>query len=61
MPNDFDVPEDVRELLRDAWTLISRNRDDDDPKFRDWRERFHARLGVDPSRFGDDPDTDDVP
>ena len=55
-----DIPDDVRELLRDAWTLISRQRGRD-PKIIDWRARFRARFGRDDDTFGDVPDADDVP
>jgi hypothetical protein len=59
VPIGDDIPDDVRELLRDAWTLISRQRIND-AKENDWRERFRARLGLTDS-FGDRPDADDVP
>ena len=59
MPIGDDIPDDVRELLRDAWTLISRQRIND-AKENDWRERFRNRLGLTDS-FGDRPDADDVP
>ena len=59
MRNTDDIPDDVRELLRDAWTLISRQRETD-AKIIDWRERFRARF-VFTGGFGDRPDSDDVP
>ena len=55
-----DIPDDVRELLRDAWTLISRQRGRDS-KVIDWRDRMRARLNHVADDFGDKPDADDVP
>ena len=52
-----------RELLRDAWTLISAHRKGirvDESKVRDWVERFRSHVrSLD--GFGDLPDSDDVP
>lgn len=55
-----ELPDDVRELLRDAWTLISRQRETD-AKIIDWRNRFRERFGRNEDSFGDLPDADDVP
>lgn len=57
------MDEDTKELLRDAWTLISAHRKGltvDPAKVADWRQRFRARIGASDG-FGDLPDTDDVP
>lgn len=59
MPNADELPDDVRELLRDAWTLISRQRIRD-ALTDSWRERFYARFGRGDA-FGDLPNADDVP
>lgn len=63
MPDRQDIPDDVRELLRDAWTLISAWRKGlrfDNAKTTDWRNRFSAVIGA-RDEFGDLPDSDDVP
>lgn len=57
------MTDEERELLRDAWTLISAWRKGlkfDNAKTVDWRNRFHAIMGA-RDGFGDLPDADDVP